>query len=287
MIGATSLLLPEAQNCSTLWGFSGARKGFPVTQWGTKLSTSRISHFPKLLYKSPQRTKRGSGTMARDKFVGYLRVSTEKKGQSGLGIEAQRKAIEDYLNGGRWELLAEYVEIESGKRSDHPELARAITHAKATGATLVIAKLDRLSRNVAFISNLMESGVEFVAADMAMANRLTVHVLAAVAEHEREMISQRTMAALAAAKARGIKLGNPNGARALRGLGNAHAVAAVKARADAHLRRVLPVIRAVRGEGTTSLHGMAAELNRRGILTARGGQWYATTVKNLLDRAAP
>ena len=95
------------------------------------------------------------------------------------------------------------------------------------------------------------------------------------------------MAALAAAKARGIKLGNPNGARALRGLGNAHAVAAVKAGADAHLRRVLPVIEAVRGGGTTSLHGMAAELNRRGILTSRGGQWYATTVKNLLDRAAP
>jgi DNA invertase Pin-like site-specific DNA recombinase len=223
--------------------------------------------------------------MARGKFVGYLRVSTEKQGQSGLGLEAQRKAIDDYLNGGRWELLAEYVEIESGKRSDRPELARALMHSKATGATLVIAKLDRLSRNVAFISNLMESDVEFVAADMPMANRLTVHVLAAVAEHEREMISQRTTAALAAAKARGVKLGNPNGARALRGIGNAHAVAAVKAGADAHLRRVLPVLKAVRGEGTTSLHAMAAELNRRGILTARGGGWYATTVKNLIDRA--
>jgi DNA invertase Pin-like site-specific DNA recombinase len=150
---------------------------------------------------------------------------------------------------------------------------------------LVIAKLDRLSRNVAFISNLMESGVEFVAADMPMANRLTVHVLAAVAEHEREMISQRTTAALAAAKARGVKLGNPNGARALRGLGNARAVAAVKAGADGHMSRVVPVIEAIRGEGTTSLHGIAKELNRRGILTARGGGWYATTVKNLIDRA--
>jgi DNA invertase Pin-like site-specific DNA recombinase len=223
--------------------------------------------------------------MARGKFVGYLRVSTEKQGQSGLGLEAQRKAIEDYLNGGRWELLAEYVEIESGKRSDRPELAAALAHSKTTGATLVIAKLDRLSRNVAFISNLMESGVEFVAADMPMANRLTVHVLAAVAEHEREMISQRTTAALAAAKARGVKLGNPNGARALRGLGNARAVAAVKAGADGHMSRVVPVIEAIRGEGTTSLHGIAKELNRRGILTARGGGWYATTVKNLIDRA--
>jgi DNA invertase Pin-like site-specific DNA recombinase len=223
--------------------------------------------------------------MAGGRFIGYLRVSTEKQGQSGLGLEAQRKAIEDYLNGGRWELLAEYVEIESGKRSDRPELAAALIQAKATGATLVIAKLDRLSRNVAFISNLMESGVEFVAADMPMANRLTVHVLAAVAEHEREMISQRTTAALAAAKVRGVTLGNPNGARALRGLGNARAVAAVKAQANAHMNRALPVIETIRGEGTRGLHGIAEELNRRGILTARGGGWYGTTVKNLLDRA--
>ena len=224
--------------------------------------------------------------MARGKFIGYLRVSTEKQGQSGLGIEAQRKAIEDYLNGGRWELLAEYVEIESGKRSDRPELSKALAQSKARGATLVIAKLDRLSRNVAFISNLMESGVEFVAADMPMANRLTVHVLAAVAEHEREMISQRTTAALAAAKVRGVKLGNPNGARALRGLGNAHAIVGAKAKADAHMARVVPVIETIRGDGATSLRGIAEELNRQGILTARGGRWYATTVKNLLDRAA-
>jgi DNA invertase Pin-like site-specific DNA recombinase len=151
---------------------------------------------------------------------------------------------------------------------------------------LVIAKLDRLSRNVAFISNLMESGVEFVAADMPMANRLTVHVLAAVAEHEREMISQRTTAALAAAKVRGVKLGNPNGARALRGLGNAHAIVGAKAKADAHMARIVPVIETIRGQGATGLRGIAEELNRQGILTARGGRWYATTVKNLLDRAA-
>src|SRR3984893_18460178 len=143
--------------------------------------------------------------MARGKFIGYLRVSTEKQGLSGLGLEAQRKAIEDYLNGGRWELLAEYVEIESGKRSDRPELAATLAHSKTTGATLVIAKLDRLSRNVAFISNLMESGVDFVAADMPMANRLTVHVLAAVAEHEREMISERTKRALGSIK---VRIGN-------------------------------------------------------------------------------
>jgi DNA invertase Pin-like site-specific DNA recombinase len=174
-----------------------------------------------------------------------------------------------------------YVEIESGKRSDRPQLAKALAHAKATGATLVIAKLDRLSRNVAFISNLMESGVEFVAANMPMANRLTVHVLAAVAEHEREMISQRT----AAARARGVKLGNPNGARAPRAR-ERPCRRDRESGADARPSRVLPVIDTIRRVGTTSLHGIAVELNRRGILTARGGQWYATTVKNLLDRAA-
>ena len=223
--------------------------------------------------------------MATGKFIAYLRVSTDKQGHSGLGIEAQRKAVTDYLDGGNWQLLAEHVEVESGKRSDRPQLLSALAHAKATGATIVIAKLDRLARNVAFISNLMESGVEFVAADMPMANRLTVHVLAAVAEHEREMISQRTKAALAAAKARGTKLGNPNGARALRGRGNAPAVAALKASASAHTAQVLPAIDAIRAEGIASLHAIAAELNRRGILTARGGQWYATTVRNTLSRA--
>ncbi len=223
--------------------------------------------------------------MATGKFIAYLRVSTDKQGHSGLGIEAQRKAVTDYLDGGNWQLLAEHVEVESGKRSDRPQLTAALAHAKATGAMIVIAKLDRLARNVAFISNLMESGVEFVAVDMPMANRLTVHVLAAVAEHEREMISQRTKAALAAAKARGTKLGNPNGARALRGRGNAPAVAAVKASAAAHTAQVLPVIEAIRGDGITSLHAIAGELNRRGILTARGGHWYATTVRNALARA--
>jgi DNA invertase Pin-like site-specific DNA recombinase len=228
--------------------------------------------------------------MATGKFVSYLRVSTERQGRSGLGLEAQRKAVEDYLNGGAWQLLREYVEVESGKRSDRPQLLAALAHAKATGATVLIAKLDRLARNVAFISNLMESGVEFVAADMPMANRLTVHVLAAVAEHEREMISQRTRAALGAAKARGKRLGNPNGARALRAAGAGQAgwtagATGNRTAADKFVAQLAPVIEAVRADGITSLEGIAAELNARGILTARGGQWYATTVRNLLARA--
>ena len=219
--------------------------------------------------------------MARGKFVSYLRVSTDKQGATGLGIEAQLKAVEDYLNGGRWTLVQEYLEVESGKRSDRPQLLAALAHAKAIDATLVIAKLDRLSRNVAFISNLMESGVEFVAADMPMANRLTVHVLAAVAEHEREMISQRTKAALAAAKA----LGNPNGARALVGRrGGAKGIARLKAKADAYAANILPVIEAIRAENKTSMNAIADELNKRGILTPNGGQWWATSVRNLLNR---
>ena len=143
------------------------------------------------------------------KWVSYLRVSTDKQGKSGLGLEAQRKAVADFLNGGRWQLLTEFVEVESGNRSDRPQLASALAAGKKHKAKLVIAKLDRLARNVNFVSGLMETGVEFVAADMPFANKLTIHILAAVAEHEREAISARTKAALAAAKARGVKLGGP------------------------------------------------------------------------------
>src|SRR2546423_2333114 len=187
------------------------------------------------------------------RFVAYFRVSTDRQGKSGLGLEAQRKSVLDYLDGGRWSLVAEFTEIESGKHNDRPELAAALAACKKHKARLVIAKLDRLSRNLAFIAALMESGVEFVAVDNPHANKLTVHVLAAVAEHEREMISQRTKAALAAAKARGVKLGNPNGARALRGRGNVAAVVAGKAAADAHMERVMPGIEDIRAAGVTRL----------------------------------
>lgn len=224
--------------------------------------------------------------MATGKFISYLRVSTDKQGKSGLGLEAQREAVTNYLNGGCWQLLKEYREIETGKRADRPQLIAALHHAKVTAATLVIAKIDRLARNVAFISNLMESGVEFVATDMPMANRLTVHVLAAVAEHEAKMASERTKAALGAAKARGQRLGNPNGAAALRraGKGNAAAIAAVREQADAFAHDILPVIDAIRAEGVVSFKGIARELNARDIKTQRGGAWHPATVRNLLSR---
>ena len=152
------------------------------------------------------------------RYVAYLRVSTDKQGRSGLGLEAQRDTIATYLRGTGGEAIAEFVEVESGKLNTRRQLAAAMYRAKVTGAKLLIAKLDRLSRNVSFIAALQESGVKFVCADMPEANELTVHLLAAMAQHERKMISERTKAALAAAKRRGTKLGNPNGARALKGL---------------------------------------------------------------------
>src|SRR4051794_29578177 len=156
----------------------------------------------------------GRGVMANGKHIGYYRVSTGQQGQSGLGLEAQKKAVTDYLNGSNWELTAEFTEIESGKHEDRPELRKALAACKKHKAILVIAKLDRLARNVHFISGLMHAGTEFVAVDFPQANRLTIHILAAVAEHEREMISQRTKAALAAAKARGKRLGAPDPGKA-------------------------------------------------------------------------
>jgi DNA invertase Pin-like site-specific DNA recombinase len=229
--------------------------------------------------------------MTTGKVISYLRVSTARQGDSGLGIEAQRAAVLDYLNGGQWALLREYVEIETGKANDRPQLGAALAYARATGATVVIAKWDRLSRNMAFTAALLESGVDFVACDNPHATRFTIHILAAVAEHEAQAISQRTRVALAASKARGKRLGNPNGAAAIRQAAraagrciNATGVAGSIAAANRHRDQVMPVVSAIRGEGTTTLLGIAAALNERGILTARGGRWYATTVRNLLGR---
>jgi DNA invertase Pin-like site-specific DNA recombinase len=223
------------------------------------------------------------------RFVTYLRVSTERQGQSGLGLEAQRAAVAAHVLG-RGEVVAEFVEVESGKRAERPQLAQALVDAKRTGAVLLIAKLDRLARNVAFIANLLESGVEVTAADMPEANRFVLHIMAAVAEQEACAISERTKAALAAAKARGVRLGWSNPKRAFEQRQAANKGAAVnRARALTHAENVLPVIKQIRAGGA-SLRQMAAELNARGIKTARGGKWHATTVRNILaatnDRAA-
>lgn len=220
------------------------------------------------------------------KFVAYYRVSTARQGRSGLGLEAQKKAIADYLNGGRWRLLAEFTEVESGKLNSRPQLEQALHLCRVTGATLVIAKLDRLSRNAAFLLTLRDSGAKFVAADMPDANSLTIGIMALVAQNEREAISRRTTEALAAAKRRGVRLGNPHGARPLlrAGKGNRAALAAIRARADGHAAELRSVLADVRAAGVTTLAGIAAALNEREIQTRRGGAWHASSVRNLLAR---
>lgn len=220
------------------------------------------------------------------KLVAYERVSTARQGRSGLGLEAQRKAIDDFAAGRGAEVVARFTEVESGGRNDRPELDKALQLARLTGATLVIAKLDRLSRNAAFLLTLQASSVRFLAVDMPEANDLTVGIMALVAQQEREAISRRTKDALAAAKARGVKLGNPNGAAALRraGKGGVALREAVKGNADAFARSLAPVIENIRAERQTSLRAIAAELNARGIRTRQGGRWHVSTVSNLLSR---
>jgi len=216
-------------------------------------------------------------------YVAYLRVSTDRQGKSGLGLEAQRKAVADHV-AGKGEITAEYVEVESGKKNDRPQLARALAEARRIGAVLLIAKLDRLARNVAFIANLLEAGVEIAAADMPEANRFLLHVMAAVAEHEGRAISDRTRAALAAAKARGVALGWSMPGRA----GEQHQAARKGAarnalKADQHAANVMPMVWQIAGRGA-SLRQIATELNERGIKTARGGLWHAGTVRNIMAR---
>lgn len=220
------------------------------------------------------------------RVVTYLRVSTVAQGRSGLGLEAQRVAVEGFCTGRACEVLAEFVEVESGKRDDRPELLKALQRAEVTGATLVIAKLDRLSRDAAFLLTLQKSGVKFVAADMPDACTLTVGILALVAQQEREAISARTKAALGAARARGVKLGNPNGAEAFRraAKGNTAAVVAVKAAADREALRLAGDVKRLRGEGAVSLGQLAGALNAMKAVTPRGGAWHSSSVRNLLAR---
>ena len=218
--------------------------------------------------------------MAEGRFVSYLRVSTRKQGASGLGLEAQRAAVADYLNGGRWQLLAEVVEVESGKRGDRPKLAEALRLCRIHGAVLVVAKLDRLARDAHFLLGLSKAGVEFVACDMPSANRMTVGIMAVVAEEEARMISTRTKAALAAAKARGVRLGGDRGA-VLSAEARTKGNAARSAKAAGRAADLLPVIREAREAGATTLQAVADALNAKGIPTARGGMWGPVQVQRV------
>lgn len=223
--------------------------------------------------------------MANGRYVSYLRVSTQKQGATGLGIEAQRRAVSDYLNGGRWKLIAEFVEVESGKNTERKQLHEALRACRLHGATLVVAKLDRLARNAHFLLGLQQSGVDFVACDMPSANKMTVGIMAIVAEDARRTISDNTRRALEAAKARGVKLGSPrNLSSKARAKGNAESAEARALSALQRAQDLAPTLAEIQANGVTSLRQIAEALNKRGIPTAREGQWTAVQVQRVIAR---
>ena len=223
--------------------------------------------------------------MATGKFVAYYRVSTVRQGRSGLGLEAQRHAVREFLDGGRWKLVGEHVEVESGRRRERTELQNALATCRLHRATLVVAKLDRLSRDAAFLLTLRDSQVEFIAVDMPDANRLTVGIMAMIAEHEAEAISARTRAALAAARRRGVKLGNPAHLdQRARRKGTAASAQKRSRGAEQRALDLAPVVTELRREGAGSLRGLAHGLNERGIPAARGGVWSAAQVQRIVAR---
>jgi DNA invertase Pin-like site-specific DNA recombinase len=220
-------------------------------------------------------------TPATRRYIAYYRVSTARQGRSGLGIAAQKQAVFLHLGGSK--PISEFTEVESGRRTDRPRLAEALAACRLHKAALVIAKLDRLARNVAFVSSLMEAGVEFEAVDFPQANRLTIHILAAVAEHEARMASERTRAALAAAKARGAILGGFRG-RVGTSADLAKARAARTAKARQRTTDLAPTIESLRRNGARSLRAIAVGLNAAGIAAPRGGEWSASQVKRAQER---
>ncbi|TLM67217.1 MAG: resolvase [Deltaproteobacteria bacterium] len=219
-------------------------------------------------------------------YVAYYRVSTDRQGKSGLGLDAQKKQVCDFISNSNGRLTGEFVEVESGRNNDRPELAKAIRQSQLTGSRLVIAKLDRLSRSLNYITSLAESRVDFVVCDLPGCDQFTINLYGALAQRERELISQRTKAALQAAKAKNVKLGTPENLtpEAAR-LGREEGVRARQRLADAFALNVAEVIKEYQSEGL-SLNQIAREMNNRGILTARGkaNAWTPTTVRNVLLR---
>jgi DNA invertase Pin-like site-specific DNA recombinase len=216
------------------------------------------------------------------RFISYLRVSTQIQDKSGLGLEAQRAAVSGFLNGRSWELMAEFVEVESGENDQRPKLVTAINRCWLTGATLLVAKLDRLSRDAAFLMSLSKSGIDIRACDLPEANTMMFGIMAVIAQHEREAISKRTKEALTAAQARGTIMGGYRGGK-LPDAGKASAARVAKA--DAFAAMVGPMIQAMKAD-RLSLDQIADKLTEDRINTVRGGQWTKTAVKNVLDRLA-
>jgi DNA invertase Pin-like site-specific DNA recombinase len=217
--------------------------------------------------------------------VDYVRVSTSQQGRSGLGIEAQRVALARFASDEGFEIVGEFVEVEPGKGSDaldrRPQLAAALAKARALRSPVVVAKLDRLSRDVHFISGLMTRRVPFLVAELGPeVDPFVLHLYTTLAEKERALIAARTKSARAAAKAKGVTLGNPNIAAAQQA-----AVSVVKAEADRAANNVLPIIREIRKSGATTLRAIAEALNARGVATPRGGRWHAMSVRNAVARS--
>ena len=205
--------------------------------------------------------------MQPQQYVAYYRVSTQKQGADGLGIEAQRNAVKAFASG---KVIAEFTEVESGGKNNRPQIALALAYARQHRATLLIAKMDRLSRNSAFINNLLEAGVDFVAVDQPHATPLTIRILAAVAQEEREQISKRTKAALAVAKQRGVKLGGVQ--------------PSLRNKIDEFDAYIRPIIQSIIDSGIVSANAVARELNQRNVRTSKGGSWQAVQVQRVLAR---
>ncbi len=222
-----------------------------------------------------------------NRFVAYYRVSTDRQGKSGLGLEAQQAAVGEYCTTAGCTVVASFTEVESGRRKDRPQLDHALAACRVHRATLLVAKLDRLARNAHFLLGLKEAGIEFVCCDMPSANRLTVGIMAMVAEEEGRMISNRTKAALAAAKARGVKLGSPGNLTVKgRRTGAQRAAEERIASANAYAELMQPTIIEIRNvQGVLTLQGIARELNARAIPTRRGGSWSATQVARVIGKA--
>ena len=217
------------------------------------------------------------------KYVAYLRVSTQKQGYSGLGLEAQREMIHNHLR--EVNPIAEYIEVESGRKTDRPKLKEALAQCRKDGATLIVAKLDRLARNVSFLSSLLESDVEIVFCDFPQANKMVLHILAAISQYEAELIATRTRQALQAKKARGAKLGNPEHLmeKHHQAITNSNRTNSEKANANPNNKRAVALLKTLVGQGKT-YQEMVDVLNKEGFVTSQGCQFTRSTVYRLIKR---